>query len=492
MGRAPKLQWSHNAESLGTMGAPGQHSGDLPMPIEALWVGALSHLDAADYVQLAAASRSAQAAVAVASRTALGSFHRASSWELPSGLGWAEAFRRAQEWPRILILGGEDSMDEPQLHLSMVSLSVHAHAGPQARRPYHFRLPAEAELPGGRYRLSATRVGGFVYVTGGTGPEGDDCPDVLKLDVIGHCWQQSCKAMPMPTPRCGHETVALFDRYLLCIGGKVSGRLQPGCDERARRLQLDEKVGGSADCLDTFTGRWVTLPCRLSSPRVYFGAAVLGNTVIVTGGSATSVNHTAPEGRLSSTELLDVTHLPALFEGRDDAAQLMWRPGPSLLFPRYDFSLACCKTGQGSLLFAVGGSGARRLVEVLDSAAIALWMANRGKSSKDSTVADEVQRDLLQEGWVDVHTRAPHRAPQSRPNAWALHPVELPDTRSCGNVVGIGHTLFLVGGSQRQVLAYTLGQPSWVSLGVELDSMRLGAKAVALGFREVSEGLSCP
>lgn len=171
----------------------------------------------------------------------------------------------------------------------------------------------------------------------------------------------------------------------------------------------------------------------------------------------------------------------------------------------------------------MGGSGARKLVEVLDTSALAAWLEapraspRSGQVSPAAGSARAVRQQLLAEGWADVHTRAGGalrggaRAPPGptllaavalelareaerggspragdgggrRPVGWHLHPVELPDTRSCGAAVAFGGGLCLLGGSQRAVLSYRLGDPTWVQTGVELDSMRLGARVVAIGY----------
>mmetsp|Transcript_18089 Transcript_18089/g.57426 ORF Transcript_18089/g.57426 Transcript_18089/m.57426 type:complete len:247 (+) Transcript_18089:624-1364(+) len=242
----------------------------------------------------------------------------------------------------------------------------------------------------------------------------------------------------MPTPRYGHEAVCALGRYLVCIGGKAAGA-------RESLQGSDEVIGGSADVLDVATGRWAPLPCRLENPRVYFGAAAVGRNIVVCGGMALGTpGRRALEGRLSSTEILDAADLPMIFEGAAGEGappSLRWRQGPSLQSPRLDFSLAGPINGR---LYAVGGSGARRAVEALD---VSELLAAR----------------------VDTSAQ------------WEVHPVELPEARSCGNAVALGQRLLLVGGSQRAVLCFGPGDDSWAPLGAELDTMRLGAKAVAFG-----------
>lgn len=313
--------------------------------------------------------------------------------------------------------------------------------------------------------------GHLVYVAGGTGPEGDACPEVLRFNTLSHRWEDGDSALPapqpMPTPRFGHEVVAVLGRYLLCIGGKAAA---------ARDLPegRDELVATSADVLDVLTGRWVALPCRLAQPRVYFGAAVVTcpttqcAVVVVSGGMEMGgfLQQTSAEGRLASTELLDVSGVPGLFSGDDSCAPLAWQPGPPLLRPRYDFSLAGPAAGR---LYAVGGSGARQCVEVLEVS------------------------DLPRLCCEAVPAGASAELPR-----WEVHPVELPESRSSALTVALGDRLLFVGGSQK--LVYCLGPTSgdaegdgagglgplgrWSPLrGAELDSLRLGAKVVAFGSR---------
>mmetsp|Transcript_21993 Transcript_21993/g.61529 ORF Transcript_21993/g.61529 Transcript_21993/m.61529 type:complete len:493 (-) Transcript_21993:46-1524(-) len=489
-------------------------SADLPIPSEDIWGSTLSLLHVKELASVAPASRLVLACVGTVVSSALGHVsphllgaRRAKAWRPPVGIGWVESFRRAVEWPRLAVLGGEDARDEPLLPISLVCLG-----GDMTSVNGRAMSTSPCSLPSGRYRLSASQVGLTVYVTGGVGPEGDQCLDVLRMDALTHRWDSGApQPEPMPTPRYGHESVCVFDRYLLCIGGKAAGCPAGGSEEDAKRR--DAEVGGSTDCLDVESGRWLTLPCRLASPRVYFGAAVVGNVVVVCGGAALGRSAGASEGRLASTELLDVSQLHYFFDEATDAysssakaevaSSWRWQTGPRLLFPRYDFSLAGPIDG---LLFAVGGSGARRLVEVLDALEVAAWLRQPGgppqlganaqhpqlqrrepeemQAYERRAASPDVQQQLLTEGWADVHAHTPPSglaggtsiAPQ-----WSLHPVELPDSRSCGNTAAVGNSLYLVGGSQRCILHYTIGAPAWECAPVELDSMRLGAKALALG-----------
>lgn len=450
---------------------------DIPIPFEALWGGTFSQLSSTEIATASASSRVMRDAAAKAAERALEPLFAPERVRKPPHVCWLEALHRAYELPRVLVIGGEDTADMPQLHLSIVTLqgtgARHTALPPVSR-------PGGCSLPTGRYRLGVSRVGPLIYITGGTGPEGDPCLEVLRFNTLSHRWDDALlrpAPAPMPMPRYGHEAVSVFGRYLLCIGGKAAGT-------RESPEGSDDVVGGSADVLDTMTGRWKPLPCRLECPRVYFGAAVVGSTVVVCGGMALG-GRQAPlgssEGRLSSCEILDTAELPELFSDGPTPG-LCWRRGPSLQFPRYDFSLAGPIDG---LLYAVGGSGARRLVEVLDTTNLAL-----------RPVADdhrEVQRALLSEGWVDLHSRCPDvqippsileadsDADCSKPLRWQLDRVELPQARSCGMAVSVARHLVLAGGSERSVIGYEIGSDSWVPLGAELDIMRLGAKAIAFG-----------
>jgi len=163
--------------------------------------------------------------------------------------------------------------------------------------------------------------------------------------------------------------------------------------------------------------------------------------------AASSLAATGPaDGRLGTTELLDTAELPGIFDDRGEAAaapSLRWRQGPALHYPRFDFSLAGPLEGH---LYAVGGSGASRIVEALDAS------------------------ELLA------------GAPEPQLAAgWAVHPVALPEARSTANAVAVGRQLVLVGGSDRALLSFSHGADCWRKLGVELATMRLGAKAVAFG-----------
>eukprot|EP00812_Abedinium_dasypus_P013965 NODE_747_length_1379_cov_209.781722.p3 GENE.NODE_747_length_1379_cov_209.781722~~NODE_747_length_1379_cov_209.781722.p3 ORF type:complete len:178 (+),score=43.82 NODE_747_length_1379_cov_209.781722:3-536(+) len=173
------------------------------------------------------------------------------------------------------------------------------------------------------------------------------------------------------------------------------------------------------------------------------------------------------------TEVLDVSELPLLFAGAPPPPSLSWRHGPDLRFPRYDFSLA---GPIGGLLFAVGGSGARRLVEVLATTNIVTWLAAMRDGQLQAAASATVARPARQPPAVQ-----PSLSGVVADMHWALYNVELPDTRSSGNTVAVGRSLYLIGGSQTAVMRYTLGKPSWEVAGAELDSMRLGAKAVVLG-----------
>merc|ERR1712139_654508 len=99
--------------------------------------------------------------------------------------------------------------------------------------------------------------------------------------------------------------------------------------------------------------------------------------------------------------------LPLLFSGADEnsrAPSLSWRAGPPLQFPRYDFSLA---GPIGGRLFAVGGSGARRLVEELDVSDLSAFSSrscsSRSPSRSCGYRSPEVQNTLLSDGWADLH-----------------------------------------------------------------------------------------
>lgn len=288
------------------------------------------------------------------------------------------------------------------------------------------------------------RAGPLIYITGGTGPEGDPRREVLRFSTVSQQWDQVCSADPMQTPRYGHEAICALGRYILCIGGNAAG-------VRESPQGSDEIIGGSTDVLDAVTGRWARLPCHLEHARVYFGAAVVGRFVVVAGGkalgAASSLAATGPaDGRLGTTEFLDTTALPGIFDDRGDSvttSSLHWRQGPALHYPRFDFSLA------GPLerhLYAVGGSGASRIVEVLDV----------------SELLDEAPEPALTAGWQ-------------------VHDVALPESRSTANAVAVGRQLVLIGGSDRTLLSFGHGATSWRKLGVELATMRLGAKAVAFG-----------
>jgi len=471
---------------------------ELPLPFETFVSSILRDLQAADLAVFAAVSRLAGSCVAERVAGALEPLLGLTS--KPRGVGWAELLRRVTEWPRLLVLGGEDATDEPQLHLAVVSLRQASRTAdalstsePQARPPTAARRHS-CLLPAGRYRPGVARLGFRVYILGGTGPEGDVSADVLCFDAVTFAWDPR-PVNPMPNRRHGHEVVCALGRYLLCIGGRAVSH--PHASDSGN----DDVVGGSTDVLDTVTGCWAALPCALTAPRVYFGAVTLGRYVLVSGG----LTHSGR--RLRCTEVLDATDLPRLFSADDEsgrALDLCWRLGPPLLFPRYDFSLA---GPVGARLYAVGGSGARRLVEVLDvSWAFVSELRAAPELRATASVlqgSPQVHEALLFAGWIDLHLHMPSAvdvamdsvSPLSQPApvcssaesclpfpSWELHPVELPEGRSCGNTVAAGGRLCLVGGSGRSVLFFEPGAGSWEPIGVELDTMRLGAKAVALGF----------
>lgn len=444
------------------------------MPFEGFWGSTLSGLTAAELAVTAAASRQLRDGVTAAVQRALEPLFAPGRVRQPRGIAWTEALHRALEHPRLLAVGGEDAADMPQLHVSLLTLGDCNRGATPSAAARLSKLPLEGSpggcsLPSGRYRLAAARIGPSVYVAGGTGPEGDPCPEVLCFNTLSYRWDHhmlQSRMDPMPTPRYGHEAVGVMGRYLLCIGGKTT-------TIRDSPQGRDEVIGASSDVLDIVSGRWVPLPCCLRQPRVYFGAASIAASgaspayVVVSGGlslaggqpSATS------EGRLASTELLDVTNLPQLFAGASTAAPrapLCWREGPRLLCPRSDFSLAGPIQGR---LYAVGGSGARRCVEVLETAGLAQQLQG----------ADAAELP----------------APCPR---WELHPVELPEGRSSGVAVALGRRLLLAGGSQRAVLCFGPAgsasggdapgpSSSWSLLqGGDLDTLRLGAKVVAFGL----------
>lgn len=254
----------------------------------------------------------------------------------------------------------------------------------------------------------------------------------------------------LPTPRFGHKAVCVFARYLLCIGGKAAGsRLLPQCS--------DGVVGGSTDILDTVTGRWVSLPCRLASPRVNFGAAAVGSMVIVCGGM--SLGSSLPPGwsgvGLSSTEVLDVTKLPELFMD-GPVPELQWCSGPSLQFEHTDFSLAGPIDG---CLFAVGGGGGLRRVEMLDVRSI-----------------PSLERQVSVQDDPSGHDNTPT-------THWELCPVDLPEVRNCASVVAVDRRLILLGGTKRNLFSYEPGAAAWEPLGVGLDTTRLGASVTSFGCR---------
>ncbi|CAE8629740.1 unnamed protein product [Polarella glacialis] len=249
--------------------------------------------------------------------------------------------------------------------------------------------------------------------------------------------------------------VGVLGRYLVCIGGK-SGRSHQSVTEESPQL-TDELVGGSADVLDTLTGIWAPLPCRLESPRVYFGAAVVGSSIVVCGGMALGASERGLD-RLVSTEILDARELPQLFEPSLTAGglEMRWRPGPALAIPRSDLSLAGPICGN---LYAVGGTIAclagdgDRTIEVLDAAAMLFQ------------TADELEHSWERRSWV------------------------LPESCRNSSAVALNGRLVLIGGSERSVLISTargteLQRPTgieWIPTGIDLDSLRLGAKAVAFG-----------
>eukprot|EP00747_Dinoflagellata_sp_TGD_P169384 gnl/TRDRNA2_/TRDRNA2_198250_c0_seq1.p1 gnl/TRDRNA2_/TRDRNA2_198250_c0~~gnl/TRDRNA2_/TRDRNA2_198250_c0_seq1.p1 ORF type:complete len:505 (+),score=71.24 gnl/TRDRNA2_/TRDRNA2_198250_c0_seq1:68-1516(+) len=474
---------------------------DIPIPFEALWGGTLSRLTAAELAAASGACRLLRDGVTNAVEQALEPLFVPSGlrpWK-PATISWAEALHRATERPCLLVVGGEDAADMPQLRLSLHTLRRAAFGSGVVGGD---SLGLGCSLPSGRYMLGATRVGPIIYVTGGTGPEGDPCPEVLRFDTLSHRWVDTdeiadvsaARGVPpkpalLPTPRYGHEAVSVLGRYLLCIGGKAAG-LNGG------QREVDVSIGNSTDVLDTATGRWATLPCRLECPRVYFGAVAIENLVVVAGGMALAAGgpsgtaNGSLEGRLSSTEVLDATDLPRLFE--DDALlnagppQLCWHRGPSLLRPRYSFSLAGPIAGH---IFAVGGRGAPRIVETLELSSLKAYLQHadteamrlHGESVllQGPSYLEAVHDALLHQGWDDLHARA--AAATDGTAGWKMHPVDLPDGRSGGNAVAVGNLLCFAGGSVRTVLFLEEGARSWEPLGVELDVMRLGARVVAFG-----------
>jgi len=474
---------------------------------EVLWRLAFLHVSAADLAAAAAVSQLLASCVAAAVGEtvpilAVCAGRGRTCSLLPSQIGWAEALRRAIEWPRLLVFGGEDAMDMPQLHLSLISFTG---SGSCVTASHLRRAMPNCSLPCGRYRLSATCIGLEVYLTGGIGPEGEACPEVLRMNALTHAWAHGqVPQAPMRIPRYGHESVCVSGRYIMCIGGKAADHTKRSVDESVRSLDIE--VGGSIDCLDTYTGRWLPLPCRLACPRVYFGAAVVGTTVVVSGGAALGQinrNLGPSECRLSSTELLDASELHLLFEGHKSLPSLRWQPGPSLIVPRCDFSLGGPIDG---CIFAVGGSGARCLVECLEVSNIHAYLGANPATATSGLAelpgrqgVQDVHEHLLSHGWVDFHMRTPphsnsgneqvtsspaselYASPVKKPPCWKLHPVELPKGRSSGNVVAIGRTLCLVGGSERSLLHYRPGDEAWQTVDAELDAMRLGSRAVAVG-----------
>eukprot|EP00933_Yihiella_yeosuensis_P071743 TRINITY_DN79987_c0_g1_i1.p1 TRINITY_DN79987_c0_g1~~TRINITY_DN79987_c0_g1_i1.p1 ORF type:complete len:476 (+),score=73.01 TRINITY_DN79987_c0_g1_i1:69-1496(+) len=465
----------------------------------ALWIATFSQLPAQDLARVSATCRPLQAAVTSAAAKSLEELFAPGRVQLPDGMSPAEALHLGFECPQLLVVGGEDRADMPLLHLTLLTLSPDgkSHRGDLSRsgksscngyrsgmsndeKRLRSGLPPArvhgwCSLPSGRFHLAAAKVGPLICLTGGTGADGEPCRDVLLFNMLSRSWTGSrtlgAGPPPMPTPRYGHESVAVQGRYLVCIGGKAAGAKSPQVS--------DEIVGGSADVLDTITERWASLPCRLKNPRVYFGASVVGTYIIVAGGLALGSSEVSdPEEssmhRLRSTEVLDASDLNRLFEENPSPAtsssSLYWQTGPPLHSPRSHFSLAGPIEG---ILYAVGGNTNSTnyfdsTMESLDAGALTLACSALEAEVKLAT--PQTTNELSWQALHDVRTS--------------------PD--SC--TVALGRMLVKSGGNIRAVLYHRPTRDdkatSWQPLGVDLDILRYGAKVVAFGCPDGAELLA--
>lgn len=420
----------------------------------------LSCLHASDLAASAQASSSFKAAAEQAAAALVACLWPAHvGARQPPGVSWIRALALARDVPRLLVLGGENQLDEPLLNPELLEIM---------RTPPRVRT-LRCRLRRGRYRAAAARLGRYVYITGGADPEGNVSTEVLVFDVLTHDWASSLLAPVMRSKRHGHAALGIWARFLIVLGGKPP--------EGA----TDSSTAQSVEIFDTARNRWYDLP-PMNEPRVYFGAAfdAVNGMVVVCGGISPG------QGKpLRSTEVLDLTQLPKYVEAVDQGnapPEIAWHWGPPLQFPRYDFSLAGPLNGH---LYAVGGSHARRLVETLPLHEVVT--AAKGSPSggypsggaEGDASAGNTRELLLSEGWADVHSLS--AAIRGALSGWQLHRVELPEAHSCVSCVAAGNYLFLVGGSQRSILRFEPHRGlQWQPTGAQLPQMRLGLVVVSL------------
>lgn len=122
-----------------------------------------------------------------------------------------------------------------------------------------------------RYGCAAAVVGGKIHVVGGWNGE-TRLATVEVFDVESKTWDTTSSVPNMSTPRTGCAAVAL-GQFLVVNGG----------------YDNDDNLLSSVEVYEIGTRYWKKLPKKMSTPRAYFGAAILGEDQLVIAGGFTSM-----------------------------------------------------------------------------------------------------------------------------------------------------------------------------------------------------------
>ncbi len=311
----------------------------------------------------------------------------------------------------LLLAGGDDDRDDPARRAATVGTAPTTTTGAPPRVSDTWRSMPPPSIP--RQQAAAAAVGGRVCLAGGlTGGEGVATTATRSVEAYDPAINSWTPAPDLPRALHHHAAVSYRDEFVVIGGFEPEGQ--------NLSATVSDKVYALRD------GKWVALPA-LRHARSAAAAAVVDDKIVVVGGQ-------------NSGKLVAQTEV---FDGK------RWHDGAPLPTPREHLAAAATRR----YVYVVGG---RELSSAKNTGALERYDARNDRWTKLAampTPAGSLGAAVVNGQLVAVGGEAPRdviNAVQSynlTTKIWAtLAP--LPVARHGLAVVGLGHTLYAVGGAQ--------------------------------------------